>query len=161
MKRERIGNWQCLAPFLARESGLTVAAALALAAILSACTPKDECSPDGKQWCANNTPHECVDEEVSGANDFWTGEPETYLVDQEGIRCERYGATCYEESEMDAYCAFFDMTCPAGASSICIDELVIDCWTHDYPMVFWDCARSDQICITDSDGLNARCDEPT
>jgi hypothetical protein len=126
---------------------------------LAACgPPEDECSTDGKEWCVKNTPHRCVGESYQDWDD-----PESessYLKVEGGIRCEVYGATCYEASETSAYCAFLDKSCASSTPSICVYDVIAECTEHAYPTPVQDCADDGMVCSTDGPGLGAECVNP-
>jgi hypothetical protein len=147
-----------------RKNGRAVGGAgalvLALAATcLVACgPPEDECSEVGKEWCAKNTPHACVEEWVQDPDD---SESEvSYRKVVGGFRCGVYGATCYEASETSAYCAFLDKSCPSATQSICVGTVLADCTEHAYPSPVEDCADDGMVCSTEGPGLGGECVDP-
>ena len=121
---------------------------------LWACDREDECSVEGIEWCHDNRPFECVADAETGLD--W--EEHGYLSAAPGMVCDKYGATCIEESRTSAYCAFTDESCSYAVSSLCVGTILADCTEHSLPMPVEDCADEGQICTsTTTTGLGAEC----
>jgi hypothetical protein len=134
-----------------------VVAAVSLAC-LAACEREDECSNEGEEWCAKNTPHRCYEATYPDPHD---AESEaTYLAVGGGIRCDHYGATCVEESNTSAYCVFTDVTCTSGVPSMCVGTVIAECGLYIHPLPDEDCADQGLVCSTDGPGLGAECVSP-